>query len=291
MLRVETLTIEEWKERSASLDLSEDTITESESEHQYVRSSLNTYDTYSIGMMNILDVLQIYGKKDRAAFYINSELVLIVVLADEDNSIKHCVEQVLQKSHLETDRPGDVICGFINQLIKEDYRHLLDLEFAINDMEEEIHKSHVERAGIQNILSMKKKLIILRNYYEQLEDLCVGLLENKNQLLSQKELEGIKALQEKLERYCAHTQILRENVVQVKEAYTTTLDYNLNTTMKLFTVVTTVFLPLTLIVGWYGMNFAYMPELTWKYGYIFVMILSVSVVIACFWFFKRKHLL
>ena len=69
------------------------------------------------------------------------------------------------------------------------------------------------------------------------------------------------------------------------------MDYNLNNTMKIFTVVTTVFLPLSLIVGWYGMNFTNMPELTWKYGYLAVILLSVAVVIFCFWFFKKKKLL
>ena len=69
------------------------------------------------------------------------------------------------------------------------------------------------------------------------------------------------------------------------------LDYNANSIMKVFTVVTTIFMPLTLIVGWYGMNFHFMPELTWEYGYIGVIVLSVTVVIASIVFFKKKKLL
>ena len=48
--------------------------------------------------------------------------------------------------------------------------------------------------------------------------------------------------------------------------------------MKYFTAITSIFFPLTLIVGWYGMNFKYMPEFEWRYGYIFVILLSVAVV-------------
>jgi magnesium transporter len=58
--------------------------------------------------------------------------------------------------------------------------------------------------------------------------------------------------------------------------------------MKVFTVFTVVFLPPTLIAGWYGMNFAYMPELRWKYGYVFVICLSVTVIGALLLFFKKK---
>jgi magnesium transporter len=58
--------------------------------------------------------------------------------------------------------------------------------------------------------------------------------------------------------------------------------------MKLFTVVTTIFLPLTLIVGWYGMNFTTMPELGWSFGYVYVILLSIIVAIICYIFFKKK---
>lgn len=68
-----------------------------------------------------------------------------------------------------------------------------------------------------------------------------------------------------------------------------TLNYNLNNTMKLFTMVTIIFQPLTLIVGWYGMNFKYMPELGWKFGYLYVIVLSIVVVgVILYWFKKRK---
>lgn len=68
-----------------------------------------------------------------------------------------------------------------------------------------------------------------------------------------------------------------------------TLNYNLNNTMKLFTMVTIIFQPLTLIVGWYGMNFKYMPELGWRFGYLYVIVLSIVVVGAIlYWFKKRK---
>jgi magnesium transporter len=58
--------------------------------------------------------------------------------------------------------------------------------------------------------------------------------------------------------------------------------------MTLLTVVTTIFMPLTLIVGWYGMNFRYMPELESPYGYPVVILVSLAIVISCLIFFKKK---
>ena len=58
--------------------------------------------------------------------------------------------------------------------------------------------------------------------------------------------------------------------------------------MKIFTIVTSIFLPLTLIVGWYGMNFENMPELTWKYGYLAVIICCIAMVVGMIGYFKHK---
>ena len=52
--------------------------------------------------------------------------------------------------------------------------------------------------------------------------------------------------------------------------------------------MTTVFLPLSLVVGWYGMNFINMPELTWKYGYPAIIVISALIVALCLWIMKKK---
>ena len=58
--------------------------------------------------------------------------------------------------------------------------------------------------------------------------------------------------------------------------------------MKIFTLVTVVFLPLTLLAGWYGMNFVNMPELRWRYGYPAVAIVGLAIAVGLVWYFKRK---
>ena len=64
-----------------------------------------------------------------------------------------------------------------------------------------------------------------------------------------------------------------------------------NQVMSILTVVTTIFLPLTLIAGWYGMNFPNMPEFGWKYAYPAVIIVSILVIILEIIYFKKKKML
>ena len=83
-------------------------------------------------------------------------------------------------------------------------------------------------------------------------------------------------------------QDLRESVAHLREAYQSQLSIRQNDLMKVFTVVTAVFLPLTLLTGWYGMNFASMPELHWRYGYPAVIVLGIAIVGGLLYWFKRK---
>ena len=85
--------------------------------------------------------------------------------------------------------------------------------------------------------------------------------------------------------------ILREYSVQVREIYQSQLSAKQNETMMIITIITAIFFPLSLITGWYGMNFVNMPELHWKYGYPVIIIISSIIVIFCIWIFKRKKYL
>ena len=95
------------------------------------------------------------------------------------------------------------------------------------------------------------------------------------------------ALDRHVDRLLDYVLHLREYVTQVREAYQAQLDYEQNQLMRTFTVMTAIFFPLSLIVGWYGMNFS-MPEYGWAFGYPMVIALSVVVCGICFWVFRRR---
>ena len=62
----------------------------------------------------------------------------------------------------------------------------------------------------------------------------------------------------------------------------------MNDIMKRLTIVSTIFIPLTFLVGVWGMNFKIMPELDWRYGYVYALILMLLVGGAVYWFFRKK---
>ena len=84
-------------------------------------------------------------------------------------------------------------------------------------------------------------------------------------------------------------EIMREYAMEIWEIYQSQISIRQNDIMKILTIVTTIFLPLSLLAGWYGMNFEYMPELHWRYGYVGVLAAAVLIVIFSMILFRRKR--
>ena len=74
----------------------------------------------------------------------------------------------------------------------------------------------------------------------------------------------------------------------LKELHMANISYKMNKVMQALTAISAVFIPLTFIVGVYGMNFTNMPELSWKYGYYSLWVLMIALGLGLFWGFKRK---
>jgi Mg2+ and Co2+ transporters len=129
--------------------------------------------------------------------------------------------------------------------------------------------------------------MVLKRYYEQMLGVLDELQENGNRLIPGVALRYFKIFAGRVDRLYHGVINLRDYVTQVREAYQAEVDIGLNSIMKIFTVLTAIFLPLTLLVGWYGMNLQ-MPEFKWPLGYAMVIVIAVAIVVLCLVLFKRK---
>ncbi|MBQ7687843.1 MAG: magnesium transporter, partial [Clostridia bacterium] len=131
-------------------------------------------------------------------------------------------------------------------------------------------------------------LLRMRNYYEQLLDITEAVEENENEIFDEARLLIVSNLSKKVVRLREDVDSLSSLISHLQDAYSAYLDLQLNRSMKVFTVMTSIFFPLTVIAGWYGMNFNSMPEFTWKYGYVYVIALSALVSAAVILIGKKK---
>lgn len=281
------LTKEEFKTSYNKLEISESSLRECMLEQIKYRTSVDVYDDFSFGVINIIDVLHIRNQRDCIAFFMKKNLFLLVEILDEDGSTKEMFEESLGRFN-QNITLEKVIYSIMDKLLLNGTKAMEEAEGKILDMEQVIVDGRANEKMNSYIFHMKNQLTIQKNYYEQLIDIGEVLQENENEIFEENNLRYFKIFTDKASRLSNNTKMLCESLVHLREAYEASLEYNLNRIMKMFTVVTTIFLPLTLIVGWYGMNFSNMPELNWKYGYFAVIIVSIIVVIICIWIFKKK---
>lgn len=282
------LTLDELKRCYGELGLSEVAVKDCMTDFTHFRTSIDVYDEFSFGMINIVDILNLSTRRNRIGFFIKKNLFVVVKIIDKEDSIRQmfldAIGRFRQNATMEK-----VIYGVLERLLSSGNKGLVMTERQIIAMEREVVNGKVDPELNTEIFDLRNRLSTLKNYYEQLIDIGESLQENENDLFEEEDLRYFKIFTDKSERLSNNTQLLCDNLIHLREAMDATLNYNLNNTMKLFTMVTIIFQPLTLIVGWYGMNFKYMPELGWKFGYLYVIVLSIVVVGAIlYWFKKRK---
>ncbi|NLW78734.1 MAG: magnesium transporter [Ruminococcaceae bacterium] len=181
--------------------------------------------------------------------------------------------------------PAQVLSLFFSQLLGGDTAALSDIEDEIAQLEDRVLEDENDNFTAA-ISALRKRLLVLKRYYESLFDLLEDLEENRNGFYTAEQLRNFHLATNRADRLSNAVLNLRDHVTQVRESYQNQLDIKLNQIMKVFTVITAVFLPLSLIVGWYGMN-VYMPETVYPILYPIIIAVCVVIVVGCLWYFKR----
>ena len=119
-------------------------------------------------------------------------------------------------------------------------------------------------------------------------DLGHELEENENRFFNKKDLKYFGIISDRSDHLKNKATQLLEYAKQIKEDYQTTIDGRQNKSMQMLTIISTIFLPLTLITSWYGMNFQNMPEL--QYGYPWVILVCICIIVICIIIFKKRKM-
>lgn len=203
----------------------------------------------------------------------------------ESASSTQALREKLDAKAPDASRPELVLHAFFSGLMEKDAEGLMAIEDEITSLEDAVA---ADRHGnyTAEISALRKKLLHLKRHYEALVTLLEDLEENEGGLLTEESLRLFHFQTNRADRLYHSVLNLRDYVTQVRESYQAQLDLSLNKTMKLFTVITAIFLPLTLITGWYGMN-VQMPEYSFPYSYALIIAFSVLVVAVLIVYFKR----
>lgn len=210
-----------------------------------------------------------------------------IVFIDDSGKAEQMIEAIKRTKRWRKPSLERFLYDFLEQIVENDLAVMERFEEELNQIEDEILSSQEkeEIGRVNEIHSAIRKLLV---HYEQIIDMTQELEENENGFFNEENLRYIHLFMNLLARRHDSAASLRDYTMQVRDLYHAQLEVRQNRIMTLLTVVTTIFMPLTLIVGWYGMNFRYMPELESPLGYPVVIAVSIVIAVACLLFFKRK---
>jgi magnesium transporter len=235
----------------------------------------------------------------------DSLLVILKILSFDEGSERLTSEQVsiaLTKTAVLSlqEQPGDVFDGVRERLRSPRGRHrqrgtdylayslidsVVDSYFPVlerlgevmTDIEEEL-AGRPQRAALQRIHALKRDLMVVRKAVWPLREVVSGLEREGNELIDDRTIPFLRDLYEHLVQIIDTTEILRDSVAGLLDLYLSSVSQRTNEVMKVLTVVATIFIPLTFLVGVYGMNFDYMPELRWQWGYPVLWLVMIACV-------------
>jgi magnesium transporter len=164
---------------------------------------------------------------------------------------------------------------------------LEQLSERLTDLEEELAGRPL-RNTLQRIHQFKRDLIVLRKAVWPLREVVAALERNEAELIDERTAPFLRDLYDHVVQVIETVETLRDTISGLLDLYLSSVSQRTNEIMKVLTVVATIFIPLTFLVGVYGMNFHYMPELGWRWGYPALWLLMLTCAIGMLIAFRSK---
>jgi len=228
---------------------------------------------------------------------ITHEQISLLVFADMVFTFREQADDLFTAIRQRLDAPNsriralgsDYLAYAIIDLVVDHYFVLTDtLEDVIENIELELlarPQSHL----FSTIAQLKKELVFLRRAITPMREVMLSIQRSESPLIKKKTHPYFRDVLEHCLRVIDTLDTYRDLINGLLDIYLSSVSNRMNEIMKVMTVFATIFIPLTFIVGVYGMNFDHMPELHWKWGYFFLWGLFFIIPTGLLYFFKRKH--
>lgn len=141
---------------------------------------------------------------------------------------------------------------------------------------------------LHEIREIKNSLMYIHKYIWPLREVTSWLGKDSTELIRPSTELYIRDVYDHIIQIIDTTETYRELLAGLIDLNLSSVSFRLNEVMKVLTIISTLFIPLTFIAGVYGMNFRYMPEIDWKYGYYATWIVMVVIAVSMLIFFKKK---
>ncbi|MDO8873173.1 MAG: magnesium/cobalt transporter CorA [Methanoregula sp.] len=177
--------------------------------------------------------------------------------------------------------------ALIDGIVDNYFTVMENLDKQVEDLEEELVINPTQDS-LQKINRLKKDMIFLRKSVWPLREMINNLERTESKLIKESTKIYLRDVYDHTIQVIDTLETFRDMVSGMIDIYLSGLSYKMNEIMKVLTLIATIFIPLTFVVGLYGMNFKNMPEIEWEFGYYSVLIVMVIMVLGMLTYFRKK---
>ena len=276
-----TMKSAEWNRKKAVFDIGMDLDPDLQDTGS-TRAEVN-YDSLT-GGFNIPARENVPGDNHVFAFSLDEKGVIFI---DDEGFCNAIIRKIANTKRLVNPCLERFLYDFLEQIICDDRKMLESYDHTLDVLEDRILDGNTEGV-LEQIAEIRNDLRDLKIHYTQLIDVCQELEENENHFFKDENERYFHLVAQRIERLLEMLLTLVDFTIQLREFCQSKIDEKQNRNLAFLTIISSIFMPLTLIAGWYGMNFKYMPELDKVWAYPLVFVVSVMIVVVCIVFFKKN---
>jgi magnesium transporter len=180
-----------------------------------------------------------------------------------------------------------LVHSIIDNIVDNYFIVLENMEEKIEFLEDDLVRQ-TTTATLQEIHILKRELILLRKSLWPLREAISSLERSDSTLISEATGIYFKDIFDHVIAIIDTVETFRDMLSGMLDIYLSSVSYRLNEVMKVLTIIATIFMPLTFLAGVYGMNFKFMPELEWRWGYFGLLGIMLAIALFMVFYFKKK---
>jgi magnesium transporter len=253
------------------------------------RPKLEDYGDYLFIVFKMLSYDDNAGgvKSDQVALVLSDTYVLS--FHENEKGIFNPIRERLQRPSGRIRNMGaDYLVYALMDAIIDNYFTIFEkLGEHVESLEQEI-LYQPSTSSIHSVNFIKRELIFLRRTIWPLREVVAVLERRESRLIKPSTAVFLRDIYDHTIQIIENIESLRDILTGMLDIYLSSISVKTNDVIKVLTIIATIFIPLTFIVGIYGMNFHYMPELSWKMGYPAVMLFMFAVVAVMLYYFRKK---
>lgn len=248
------------------------------------RAKYKSYDTYQYIVLHSIDT---NNNGDKALnLFIKDEA--LITYHHQPFSILNNFTHVLMKENKNVLQTSDVALHIIDKMVDSYFDLIYEIEDKVYEFEDYQLKDASVKIIMEEVFKIRSNIIKMKRIVYPIQELVDNIKESGLLLVDEKNHMYIQHIEDHIIKQQNILKMSQEMTDEIKDNYSSYNSFKMNSIMQVLTLVSVVFLPLTLITGIYGMNFTNMPELKWHYGYYIVLTIMLAISISCIVYFKKE---